>query len=178
MDLEVYFYIGKYNAGTSTFTWSSLEQTLNGDLVRYRRCAGLENRGKMKNAYTESYADATQTREFIPGTPTYEPTEITLDVVIKRSTTDSTTTFDTLTDNFQNGLTVYWDTQRKRCAVLKLTNAVETKEDTYLGMNYLECEYKFTNITGYCEYINDTFSNGHLPLVEAYAQPVIEASLS
>lgn len=186
MDLNVKFYIGKYDLTTDNFFWSELEQTLSGDIVKYRRCTGLENKGKIKNAYSESYADAKQTREFFPSTPTCEPTDVTLDIVIKRTSTNNSTAFDTLTSQFRNGLTVYWDTQRKKAAVLKLTNAVEVKEDTYLGMKYLECEYKFTNIVGQTRYINDTYTpttvdnvtTYHLPLVEAYAKPIIVASLS
>ena len=176
MDLDVQFFTGKYNKTNDTFTWQQLEQTIGGDEVKYRKCTGLESKGKIKNVYTETYADASVTRVDFPNALTFEPTEVVLDIVVKRGATANTTAFDTLVNYFHNGLTVFWDTQRKRCAVLLLTNAVEVKEDTYLGMNYLECEFKFQNIAGKCDIINDTLPS-HAN-VEANAKPIILAALS
>ena len=73
---------------------------------------------------------------------------------------------------------MFWDTVRQKMAVMTLMNAAEAKEDNYKGMKYLEVELKFTNLMGYCPYVSDTFSEGHLPKVEAAALPIITKVLS
>lgn len=180
MDLNVRYYTGKYNASNDTFTWRELEYTENGDRVKYRRFTGLEDKGKIKNLYVETYADSDIVRVDVPDTIAREATSLTLDIVIIRNSGVNgrvqTTTFDTLYSYFANGITVYWDTQRQRCAVMILVDKSEIKEDTYLGTPYIECEFKFQNICGDCPIINDTFTGNHLQYVEAYAKQQIITS--
>jgi len=179
MDLNVRYYTAKYNASNSTFTWRELEYVSNGDRVKYRRFTGLEDKGKIKNIYTETYADSDIIRVDISDTIAREATTMTLDMVIIRNSQnrEQTLTFDNLYYYFADGITVYWDTQRQRCAIMVLLDKSEVKEDTYLGTPYIECEFKFQNICGDCPIINDTFSSSHLPLVEAYAlQQILTAT--
>lgn len=178
---EVGVYIGKYeNAGWS---WTNI-QNYPLDTWRtllYRKCTGLEDVGKPKNIYTETYADSDVTRTDFPDTITYEATTITLNLIVKRenSVIDGDNDLKTVVDMLQfTTPTVFWDTVRNKMAIMALLNAAEAKEDTYKGMKYLEVELKFNNLMGYCPYVGDTFTNGHLPNVEAAALPIITRILS
>jgi len=178
MDLAVDIYVGQYSSLTDSFTWTPLVSNWQGTPVLYRKCTGLESVGKSKNVYSESYADAQQERVDIPATIYYEPTSIVLDLIVKHASGANSDSFRKLVQYFKKDLTVFWDTQRKKAAVLKFVDSTEPKEDTYLGMQYLESEFKFTNIVGVSAFVNDTFANSHLPYVEAYARPIIVASKS
>lgn len=178
---DVGVYIGKYENGS--WSWTNIQNYPldTGRDILYRKCGGLEDVGKPKNIYTETYADSDTTRIDFPSEITHEATTITLDLVVRR---------DPLTEDGDNELkgivdlvafttpTVFWDTVRQKMAVMTLMNAAEAKEDNYKGMKYLEVELKFSNLMGYCPYVGDTFSNGHLPNVEAAALPIITKVLS
>jgi hypothetical protein len=180
MDLQVEFYTGKYDVSQDSFTWTSLERTMNnGDKIKYRKMEGLEDVGKIKNLYVETYADSNIQRVDFPDTIARENTKIKLDLIILRNNTRTqSSTYQDLVDYFSNGLTVYWDTQRKRTAILFFESASQPTTDTYLGTPYMEVELEFTNVTGVCPIINDTYTSSHLPLVEAYSKPIILSALS
>lgn len=179
MDLQVGFYTGKYNVLQGAFTWQALERTVNGDTIKYRKASGLEDVGKIKNLYVETYADSNIQRVDFPETIARENTTVKIDIIVLRSDLRrQSSTYKDLVDYFSNGFTVYWDTQRKRAAVLYLDKATQPKTDTYLGTPYMEIEFEFTCVTGVCPIVEDTFASSHLPLVEAYAKPVILTALS
>lgn len=177
---DVHVYIGKYT--NSTWSWldiNGMNVPLTTHKVFYRKCEGLENYGKAKNIYQETYADSNTVRVDFPTTITREATTITLDIVVKRGTGSLNTIMQHLISILgASEPIVFWDNVRKKMAVMSLTNAVEPKEDTYKGMNYLECEFKFQNLIGYCPTVNDTYANSHLPYVEAAALPIITRVLS
>lgn len=178
---ELGVYIGKYENGT--WLWTNIQNYLlnTGRTLLYRKCTGLEDIGKPKNIYTETYADSDTVRADFPNTITHEATSITLNLVVKRDKNieDGGNELKDIVDLVAfTTPTVFWDTVRHKMAVMTLLNAAEAKEDTYKGMKYLEVELKFNNLMGYCPYIGDTFTNGHLPNVEAAAMPIITRILS
>lgn len=178
---DVHVYIGKYE--NSSWNWTDINNYSlgTGRKLAYRKCTGLEDVGKVKNVYTETYADSDVVRTDFPTTKCYEATTITLDLVVIRSASVNSGDND-LKDivdlvSFTTP-TVFWDNVRKKMAVMTLMNAAEAKEDNYKGMKYLEVELKFNNLIGYCPYVNDTYTNSHLPYVEAAALPIITKVLS
>lgn len=178
---EVGVYIGKYQ--NNAWVWTDIQGYSLGDgrKLLYRKCTGLENVGKVKNIYTETYADSETVRVDFPGTITYEATVITLNLVVKRpvDVVSGNNELKNIVDLVAfTTPTVFWDNVRNKMAVMILTEAAEAKEDKYKGMKYLEVELKFNNLMGYCPFVQDTFSNGHLPNVEAVALPVITKVLS
>lgn len=176
MDLQVKYYIGKYNTTAGTFSWSDLETDFNedGDRVKYRKCSGLETKGAPKNIYKETYADSDIVRcDYPTEALCRENTEIALDIVIIRGAREQTDTYDDLYGFLTESPSVFWDTQRKRAAVLVPKNATEPVKDTYLGTPYIEIEFKFDNLAGVCPFIDDAMSSDHLGEVEAYAKDVL-----
>lgn len=178
---DVHVYIGKYANGSWTWTDINNYALGTGRTLLYRRCSGLEDFGKVKNIYQETYADSNTVRTDFPNTITREATTITLNLIIRRDPSiengdnDVSTVVGLVSGNYP---VVLWDNIRRKMSVMTLVNAVEVKEDTYKGMKYLELELKFSNLYGYCPYVNDTFANSHLTYVEAAALPIITQVLS
>lgn len=119
--------------------------------MKYMECEGLEDLGKPKNIYTETYADADTLRAYIPN-----PTDI------KREATTITFTFAFFGDNRQtvyNKFNVYtkgrkiyyYDTARLKEAYMVLMDKTSPKEDVYKGKPYMVVEYKFQNLWGECK---------------------------
>lgn len=178
---DVHIYIGKYT--NSSWAWTDINNyTLGtGRKLLYRKCSGLEDFGKVKNIYQETYADSDTVRTDFPDTITREATTITLNLIVRRDPSVATGDNDVSTViNMVSGTlpVVFWDNVRRKMAVMTLISAVEVKEDNYKGMKHLELELKFNNLYGYCPYVNDTYANSHLPYVEAAALPIITKVLS
>lgn len=178
---EVGVYIGKFE--DNAWSWVDIQKypISPESTLLYRKCTGLESFGKVKNIYTETYADSETVRADFPTTITREATTITLNLVVRRLPTATEGEREML--NIINLVsfttpTVFWDSVRQKMAIMTLIDAVEVNEDKYKGMKYIDVELKFINLMGYCPYIHDTFANGHLPAVEAVAQPLITRILS
>lgn len=180
---DVHVYIGAYL--NNSWVWEDINgysiDSSGKRVLYYRKCTGLEDMGKPKNIYTETYADSNTVRVDFPNTITREATTITLDLVLKRAQDVSSGDNDLreIVDLFAYSTpVVFWDNVRQKMAVMTLLNSAEVKEDNYKGMKYLEVELKFNNLMGYCPHISDTYANSHLPYVEAAALPIITRVLS
>ena len=182
MDIkDVGVYIGRYEF--DNWTWRNIQNypLLGGSNILYRKCVGLEDIGKPKNIYIETNADSDFTRIFFPTKITYEATKITLDLVVKRNNNNiyiSNELSDVVRLFASTSPTVLWDTVRNKMAIMALLDAATPNKDSHKNMKYLEVELTFSNLMGYCPYIKDTFINGHLPIIEAAALPIIKRVLS
>lgn len=184
MELEPKIYTGKYNAANNTWSWLPMPYMWNDEKIYYVKCDGLEAKGKVKNVYTETYADSGIVRTDFPTVITREAVDVTLTVALKHEDGADPTQrhnlggFDSFIAYLTNGLTVFWDSVRRKAAVLLLTDTVKPSKDTYLGMNYLTADIKFSNIKGESFLIDDTFTDGHLSEVETAMQQIITQALS
>ncbi len=176
MDLNPDIFIGKYD-GTG-WLWRKFPIVINGETIMYRKCDGLEAVGKIKNAYTETYADSGVERVDFPDEIKRDAVDVTLSVVIDRNDAFSKNAASQFLRILSDGLTVFWDNVRRKTAVLLFTEATKPEKDTYLGMNILTMDIKFRNIAGESYFVTDTFANGHLPQVETIMTPIINQALS
>jgi hypothetical protein len=188
MDLECRFLLGKYSVSSDTWTWKRLEQdaTLNptGGRVRYRKFKGLESAGKPKNVYTETYAEAPIARVYdtYSGGVRHETLSVDLDLVFLG--TARTAAKDALVTFLESGegITVWWDNIRQKCAILLFDQAVEPDEDVYVSTTpFLEYVFKFTSLTGVHPKVAVTWTDiDSIPTtaIETYAKPLIIKSLS
>lgn len=178
---DVHVYIGKYT--NAQWSWTDINNYVlgTGRTLLYRKCAGLEDFGKVKNIYTETYADSDTVRADFPDEITREATTITLDLVVRRdpSIENGDDDVNTVIGLVSGTLpVVFWDNVRRKMAVMTLVSAVEVKEDNYKGMKYIELELKFSNLMGHCPYVYDSQIPNQLQAVEYYALPIITKVLS
>ena len=193
MDLECRFLIGKYSMQYQTWEWRKLEQDSDFNFTevgygqtrtRYRKFVGLESSGKPKNVYTETYAEAATERVYTTygGGVKHEAFTVELDIVFLGH--GRQTAKDELIAYFESGdgITVWWDNIRQKCAILLFDSSVEPEEDRYVSSTpFVETVFKFKSLTGFHPKITVTWTNiDNIPTsnIEAYAQPLVIESLS
>lgn len=120
--------------------------------MKYLVCEGLSNFGKIKNVYTEDYAEAEELRVYIPKNPVRESTDVVFKFgFVGKNRRD-------VYDQFVNWLSGYkiryWDDFRNRQAELVLIDAVEVDSDDDVSKGdtpFMVTEIKFKNIKGKTE---------------------------
>lgn len=118
--------------------------------IKYKQCKGLEDLGKPKNKYTESYADADELRIYEPKEVKRESTDITLTLVFIGK--ERRAAYKRFVDLVSTGKFYYWDTARMKKAYLTLLDAVSPSEDEFKGSEpYMLADFKFKNLWGYCK---------------------------
>jgi hypothetical protein len=134
------------NSPTGT---DDLETRFNG--LKYSKCDGLNSKGKRKDVHIEKYADSTELRVWLGlKDPIREATDITFTFFFIGNSRQNT--YDSFLAYVGNGKIHYWDTIRKKEAVMVLVDQVKTKEDVYKGSTpYLLAEFKFQNLFGECQ---------------------------
>lgn len=125
--------------------------------LKYSKCTGLLAKGKIKNKYTETYAESDELRIDEGDDITREATNITFtfffvgDKRIK--------TYDAFYNYVKSGKIKYHDTQRKKQAFLSLMEAVEPSEDIWVGSTpYIKADFKFQNLWGECKDYEETIN--------------------
>ena len=144
--MNVKFYIKR----ESDTDYTDLESYFNG--MKYSKCVGLEDLGKPKNIYTETYADADSLRVHIPEEVKREATDITFTFIFFCENRKSV--YDRFNEFIKGQKLYYYDTARNKQAYMVLIDKTEPKEDIYKGSKpYMSVDYKFQNLWGECKSI-------------------------
>lgn len=119
---------------------------------KYVRMEGLDEFGKAKNLYTESYAETEMLRINVPKNVLYENTEVSLTLLFLASSENRLDVSDNERKFFEfvSGRPVEWyDTFRHRMAALLLVNKPEVVGEILYGNGrYRQIKYTFKNIFG------------------------------
>ena len=123
----------------------SIEDYFNG--MKYISCKGLSDKGKIKNIYTESYAEVEDLRVYIPDEVVRENTDIEFEFGFEK--TGRRDVFDSFVDWVSGYKIKYWDTCRNREVEMILIDKVEVDEDLLIGSSpYIIVPFKFKNLKG------------------------------
>lgn len=126
-------------------TQVSLEDYFSG--MKYISCEGLSNRGKIKNIYTENFAEFEDLRVYMPETVVRENTDI--EFVFGFEKENRRDTFDSFVDWVSGYKIKYWDTARNRELEMVLIDKIEVDEDILLGSSpFITVNFKFKNLKG------------------------------
>lgn len=118
--------------------------------LKYSKCIGLLAKGKIKNKYTETYAESDELRINESDVITREATNITFTFFFVG--VERIKTYDAFYNYVKSGKIKYHDTQRKKQALLSLMEAVEPSEDIWVGSTpYIKADFKFKNLWGECK---------------------------
>lgn len=157
MAYEYNFYIQKY---THNFYQEGIvepkgkkidiEETFN---CKYVSLSGVSENGKVKNIYTESYAETEELRTYIPKDLVYDNTELVLTLLFVPTCDDDEADIQDNADKFFNyvsGRKIEWsDTFRNKFVTMVLINKPEVVgEVLYGGSRYRQIKYTFKNIFG------------------------------
>jgi hypothetical protein len=118
--------------------------------LKYSKCVGLLAKGKIKNKYTETYAESDELRISEGKNVAREATDITFTFFFVGN--DRTEIYDNFYNYVKSGKITYYDTQRKKIALLSLFDAVSPSEDIWVGsVPYIKADFKFKNLWGECK---------------------------
>ena len=123
----------------------SLEDYFSG--MKYISCKGLSTKGKIKNIYTENFAEVEDLRVYMPETVVRENTDI--EFVFGFEKENRRDTFDSFVDWVSGYKIKYWDTARNRELEMVLIDKVEVDEDILIGSSpFITVNFKFKNLKG------------------------------
>lgn len=123
----------------------SLEDYFSG--MKYVSCEGLSTKGKIKNIYTENFAEVDDLRVYMPETVVRENTDI--EFVFGFEKENRRDTFDSFVDWVSGYKIKYWDTARNRELEMVLIDKVEVDEDILIGSSpFITVNFKFKNLKG------------------------------
>ena len=154
------FYIQKYSRKYWDKNKSQYVEEAKGELIdieahfkcKYVKFEGLSETGKVKNVYTETYAETEELRTYIPDDVLYENTDMSLTLLFAPDTENDSDVQDNERAFFEyvSGHKIeYHDTFRNRYVSLLLINKPEVVgEVLYGGSRYREVKYTFKNIYG------------------------------
>lgn len=123
----------------------SLEDYFSG--MKYISCEGLSTKGKIKNIYTENFAEVEDLRVYMPETVVRENTDI--EFVFGFEKENRRDTFDSFVDWVSGYKIKYWDTARNRELEMVLIDKIEVDEDILIGSSpFITVNFKFKNLKG------------------------------
>lgn len=109
--------------------------------------SGMSSKGKIKNIYTETYAESNDLRTWFPTDIARENTTITITLGFNGANRHDL--FDSFISWASGYLLKFKDVVRNRETEMFLLEAVELDDDFLFGSDpYLTAEIKFTNIHG------------------------------
>lgn len=119
--------------------------------IRYKQCKGLNDKGKKKSVYTESYADSDELRVWESDTVAREATTIELTLYFMGANKQSA--YDSFCNYVKKGLFLYADTVRKKLAKMILVEPVKPDEEKFTqgDTSYYKAKFIFQNIWGECK---------------------------
>ena len=123
----------------------SLEDYFDG--LVYLRAKNLSGFGKIRNIYSESFAEVEDLRLYIPETVVRENTDIEFEFGFKKA--NRRDTYHSFVDWITGHKIKYWDTARNREVEMILIEKIEVDDDLLKGDSpYIVVPFKFKNLKG------------------------------
>lgn len=154
------FYIQRYSRRHYNKETGKYDVEAKGEIIdieeqfkcKYVKFEGLSETGKVKNIYTETYAETEELRMYIPDEVLYDNTDMSLTLLFSPYSENDSDVQDNERAFFEyvSGHKIeYHDTFRNRYVSLILLNKPEVVgEVLYGGSRYREVKYTFKNIYG------------------------------
>ena len=141
------FYISRY-INSSWEADTDIEKTFSG--LHYAKCDGLDRFGSVKNVYSETYAETSELRVYIPENVARENTDIEFEFVFDGE--NRRDTYHNFVDWMSGKKLRYWDTLRNRVAEMILIESIEPEEEELYGSHpFIRVPFKFKNLKGSTE---------------------------
>lgn len=123
----------------------SLEDYFDG--LVYLSAKNLSGFGKIRNIYSESFAEVEDLRLYIPETVVRENTDIEFEFGFKKA--NRRDTYHSFVDWITGHKIKYWDTARNREVEMILIEKIEVDDDLLKGDSpYIVVPFKFKNLKG------------------------------
>lgn len=117
------------------------------DGLLYSKAKGLNDKGKIKNTYKETYADSDRVRIHFPSEPKRDTTTVTFTFFFRGA--NRYKTFDEFVAYVSGGFRAFWDTKRKKRLVFYTPESATVADEKWYGNEpYLSFELKVQNVFG------------------------------
>lgn len=117
------------------------------DGLHYVKCDGLSKFGAVKNVFTETFAETSELRVYLPETVARENTDIEFEFVFDGD--NRRDTYHSFVEWLSGKRLKYWDNLRNRELEMILMESVEPEEDELYGSHpYIKVPFKFKNLKG------------------------------
>lgn len=147
-EMGIYFYMqatdskGKPLSGAPI---KDLESDFEG--LRYSKAKGLNDKGRIKNTYSENYADSDRLRVYFPDKPKREATTVTFTFYFTGE--NRYAVFDEFVKYVSGGFRAFWDTKRKKKLIFYAPEEVEVADEMWHGSTpYLSLDLMVQNVFG------------------------------
>lgn len=138
------FYMQRFPINDTIQPIMTLEEDFEG--LIYSKLSGIDKYGKIR-VYTESYAESSELRTFIPEEITRD--NPTLELTLYFTGDNRRSIYHRFVEYISGHKLTYWDDCRNRKVDIVLLEAIEPSDDKLIGSNlYIECTFKFTNLNG------------------------------
>lgn len=140
------FYMAKKSKGETVYgEFVSIEDYFEG--LKYLSCSGLDSTGEPKNIYTETYAETSKLRVWLPDSLAFENTDIQFEFLFIGEKCHDT--YHEFTEYVQNCYVKYYDTYRNMEVEMVLVSETEPSDMKLYGDDrYISAKFKFKNING------------------------------
>lgn len=134
---------------TDTLGEIDIEEQFSGLL--YMKADGMNDIGKSKNVYTETYADSDELRVYLPndGNYTNEATKITMHFLVVGDASQRQTTLANFTEYIRKGVHRYRDDARNLEFDFIVKDEIKVSDEKWHGSTpYVEISVSMQNING------------------------------
>lgn len=117
----------------------------------YMKADGMNNIGKAKNIYTETYAESDRLRVYLPndGVYTNEATKITMHFLVVGNETSRQATIRSFDTYVREGVHRYWDDARNLEFDFIVQDEIKVSDEKWHGSSpYVEIEVVMQNLNG------------------------------
>ena len=117
----------------------------------YMKADGMNNIGKAKNIYTETYADSDRLRVYLPndGVYTNEATKITMHFLVIGDEASRQATIRSFETYVREGIHRYWDDARNLEFDFIVQDEIKVSDEKWHGSSpYVEIEVVMQNLNG------------------------------
>lgn len=117
----------------------------------YMKADGMNNIGKAKNIYTETYADSDRLRVYLPndGVYTNEATKITMHFLVVGDEASREETIQDFQNYVREGIHRYWDDARNLEFDFIVQDEIKVSDEKWHGSSpYVEIEVVMQNLNG------------------------------
>jgi hypothetical protein len=121
------------------------------DGLLYMRAEGMNDIGKSKNVYTETYADSDRLRVYLPndGVYTNEATKITMHFLVVGDEASMQATILAFETYVREGIHRYWDTARNLEFDFIVQDEFKVSDEKWHGsLPYVEIQVSLQNLNG------------------------------
>lgn len=148
---DIKFYMAEVNQADEirVNTCKDLETDFVG--LKYSKCTGIDDYGKPKNIYTETYADADSLRVHIPKKVVYDATNVKFTFYFIGQERQSV--YHNFIEYISGKRMVFWDNVRCRRLHFVFNEKVSITDEMFYGSEpYMKAEITVQNIYGKTEY--------------------------